>query len=110
MKNRFILFYATLTLLSACSDKKEQVNQPNIILILADDLGSGDVNCYNPNSKIPTPNMDLIAEQGVRFTDAHTGSAVCTPTRYGIMTGRYCWRSRLKRGVLNGYSDHLIDP
>lgn len=110
MKNRFILFFATLTLLSACNEKEEQVKQPNIILILADDLGSGDVNCYNPSSRIPTPNMDLIAEQGVRFTDAHTGSAVCTPTRYGIMTGRYCWRTRLTRGVLNGYSDHLIDP
>jgi len=83
--------------------------QPNIVLILADDLGWGDPTCYNGQSKIPTPNMDRFARQGIRFTDAHTGSAVCTPTRYGIQTGRYCWRSPLKRGVLNGYSEPLIE-
>ncbi|TKG93838.1 Cerebroside-sulfatase [Puteibacter caeruleilacunae] len=81
-----------------------------MVLILADDLGSGDLQCYNKQSEIPTPNMDMLAQQGVRFTDAHTNSAVCTPTRYGIITGRYAWRTRLKRGVLNGYSQHLIDP
>lgn len=89
---------------------EDEVLTPNIILILADDLGTGDVNAYNPDSRIPTPNMDRIAQDGIRFTDAHSGSAVCTPTRYGIITGRYCWRTRLKKGVLNGYSDHLIDP
>jgi arylsulfatase A len=83
--------------------------QPNIVLILADDLGYGDPTCYNEQSKIPTPNMDRLARQGIRFTDAHTPSAVCTPTRYGIQTGRYCWRSPLKRGVLNGYSEPLIE-
>ncbi len=83
---------------------------PNIVYILADDLGYGDPRCYNPESKVPTPNLDRLASQGVRFTDAHSGSAVCTPTRYGINTGRYCWRSRLKKGVLNGYSPALIEP
>ncbi|UCG48862.1 MAG: arylsulfatase [Phycisphaerales bacterium] len=82
---------------------------PNIVFIMADDMGYGDLGCYNKNSKIPTPNMDLLAAQGVRFTDAHSPSAVCTPTRYGVLTGRYCWRSRLKRGVLNGYSPCLIE-
>ncbi|MBT5925878.1 MAG: arylsulfatase [Verrucomicrobia bacterium] len=81
---------------------------PNLIFILADDMGYGDVRAYNPQSKIPTPHLDRLAGEGMRFTDAHTPSAVCTPTRYGFLTGRYCWRSRLKRGVLNGYSDHLI--
>src|SRR5690242_14534140 len=83
---------------------------PNILYILADDLGYGDPRCYNPESKVPTPNLDRLASQGVRFTDAHSGSAVCTPTRYGINTGRYCWRSKLKSGVLQGYSPALIEP
>lgn len=82
--------------------------RPNIIFILADDLGYGDVSCLNPDSKIKTPNIDRIAEQGIRFTDAHSTSAVCTPTRYGILTGRYNWRSTLKEGVLYGYSEPLI--
>jgi arylsulfatase A-like enzyme len=72
-------------------------------------MGYGDLCCYNRDSKIPTPNMDRLAEEGIRFTDAHSPSAVCTPTRYGVLTGRYCWRTRLKRGVLNGYSPCLID-
>ncbi|MCL5280797.1 MAG: arylsulfatase [Planctomycetes bacterium] len=82
---------------------------PNIVFILADDLGYGDPTCYNEQSKIPTPKMDRFAQEGIRFTDAHTGSAVCTPTRYGLQTGRYCWRSSLKRGVLGGYSEPLIE-
>ena len=82
---------------------------PNIIFIMADDLGYGDVGCYNPGSKIPTPNMDRLATEGRRFTDAHSPSGVCTPTRYGVLTGRYAWRSRLKSGVLGGYSPPLIE-
>ncbi|MCH2059330.1 MAG: arylsulfatase [Verrucomicrobiales bacterium] len=82
---------------------------PNIIFIMADDLGYGDVSCYNPDSKIPPPNMDRLASQGRRFTDAHSPSGVCTPTRYGVLTGRYAWRSRLKSGVLGGYSPPLIE-
>ncbi len=84
--------------------------RPNIVYILADDLGWGDLGCYNRESAAPTPNADRLASQGVRFTDMHSPSAVCTPTRYGVMTGRYCWRSRLKKGVLNGYSPNLIEP
>ena len=82
--------------------------RPNIVYILADDLGYGDVQCNNPQGKIPTPNIDKLAAQGMRFTDAHSGSAVCTPTRYGILTGRYCWRSRLQSGVLGPYDKPLI--
>jgi arylsulfatase A-like enzyme len=84
--------------------------QPNVIVILADDMGSGDVRALNPDSAIPTPNLDRLSAEGATFTDAHSGSAVCTPTRYGLVTGRYCWRSPLKKGVLNGYSEHLIEP
>jgi arylsulfatase A-like enzyme len=83
--------------------------RPNIVYVLADDLGWGDLPCYNPGSAIPMPNADRLAAQGVRFTDMHSPSAVCTPTRYGILTGRYCWRSRLKSGVLWGYDRALIE-
>ncbi|MBN1342099.1 MAG: arylsulfatase [Phycisphaerae bacterium] len=85
-------------------------SKPNIVFIMADDLGCGDLGCYNKVSKVPTPNMDRLAADGIRFADAHTPSSVCTPTRYGVLTGRYCWRSRLKRGVLDGYSPCLIEP
>jgi arylsulfatase A-like enzyme len=83
---------------------------PNIVFILADDLGYGDVKCLNPEGKIATPNLDRIAAAGIAFTDAHASSAVCTPSRYSLLTGRYNWRSRLKSGVLNGYSRRLIEP
>jgi len=83
--------------------------KPNIVLILADDMGYGDVHALNPASSIPTPHLDSLAASGMTFTDAHSPSAVCTPTRYGVLTGRYCWRTKLKRGVLGGYSPPLID-
>ena len=82
--------------------------RPNIIVILADDLGYGDVSCNNPDSKIPTPNIDRLAEEGMRFTDGHTSSGVCTPTRYSLLTGRYHWRTHLQQGVLGGFSLPLI--
>lgn len=87
-----------------------QAPLPNIVLILADDLGYGDAGVYNPGAKFRTPHMDSLARAGVRFTDAHSPSAVCTPTRYGLLTGRYCWRSAMKQGVLNGWSPNLIEP
>jgi arylsulfatase A-like enzyme len=83
---------------------------PNIVFIMGDDMGYGDPRCYNPASKIPTPNMDRLAAEGIRFTDAHSPAAVCTPTRYGMLTGRYCWRTRLKRMVLwTEYEEPLIE-
>jgi arylsulfatase A len=82
--------------------------KPNVVYILADDLGYGDPCCYNPKSKIPTPNIDRLAAEGVRFTDAHSPSAVCTPTRYALLTGRYAWRSRLQRNVIGPFSQPLI--
>lgn len=87
-----------------------QSPQPNIIFILADDLGYGDVSFFNTNGKIQTPHIDALAKKGVAFTDAHSGSAVCTPTRYGILTGQYSWRTRLKKGVLTEYDKPLIQP
>ncbi len=82
---------------------------PNIVFILADDMGYGDLACQNPESKIPTPNLDKLAGESMLFTDAHSPSAVCTPTRYSILTGRYCWRTELKRGVLWPWDKPLIE-
>jgi len=101
---------ATLAISCAKPAVDEEKKNPNIIFIMADDLGYGDLRCLNAESKIPTPNMDRLAAEGRIFTDAHSGSAVCTPTRYGVLTGRYAWRTRLKEGVLWGYSPSLIDP
>jgi len=97
---------AAIAALPALADT---IEKPNIVYVLTDDLGFGDVKCNNPQGKINTPYIDKLASQGMRFTDAHTTSAVCTPTRYSIMTGRYCWRTRLKKAVLFGYSKHLIE-
>jgi len=98
-------------LFCSCQSKEKLGDHklPNIIYILADDLGIGDVSIYNSDSKIATPNIDNLARQGMRFTEAHSPSSVCTPTRYGILTGRYCWRTRLPRGVLQGYGQALIE-
>jgi arylsulfatase A len=83
----------------------------NIIVMLADDMGYGDPRCDHPASKIPTPNMDRLAAEGLRFTDAPTPVAVCTPTRYGFLTGRYAWRTRLQTMVLRPeYEEPLIEP
>jgi arylsulfatase A-like enzyme len=101
---------AVLPALLLFSSLTQAAEKPNIIVILADDLGCGDLGCYNKDSKIQTRNFDRVAAQGMRFTDAHSPSAVCTPTRYGILTGRYCWRTQLKQGVLQGYDPLLIEP
>src|SRR5205807_5786748 len=85
-------------------------DKPNIIVILADDLGYGDLKCYNVDSKIPTPSLDRLASQGMRFTDAHASDSLCSPSRYSFLTGRYCFRSRLKNGVLPPWGSTLIEP
>jgi len=84
--------------------------KPNIVVILADDLGYGDLGCYNNSSKIPTPHLDQLARDGMRFTDAHSPSSVCSPTRYALLTGRYAWRTRLQRNVLGPWDRPLIPP
>ncbi len=83
--------------------------KPNIVLILTDDLGYGDVRCYHPGSLVPTPSIDRLAAEGMSFMNAHTSSSVCTPTRYSLLTGRYCWRTRLKEAVLFYYEQPLIE-
>ena len=100
----FLFHFTCLTAIGANSPVR-----PNIVVILADDLGIGDPTCYNRESKISTPNIDRIAREGMRFSDVHSASSVCTPTRYAILTGRYAWRTRMKSGVLQGYSRALIE-
>lgn len=91
-------------------DDSADAGRPNIVLMLADNMGYGELQCLNPKrGKIPTPRLDAIADSGMIFTDAHSGSSVCTPTRYGLMTGRYAWRTRLQSGVLTG-GKSLIAP
>ena len=99
-----------LTGLLCLSSIVSAATKPNFVFILCDDLGYGDVKANNENGKIATPHMDRIAQRGMRFTDAHSSSAVCSPTRYGVMTGRYNWRSKLQSGVLGGLSPRLIEP
>lgn len=102
-----------LTLLSLLLFQSPASSQPkpNVIIILADDLGYGDVQCYNTlQGKIRTPNIDSLAMMGVRFTDAHSSSAVCSPSRYALLTGRYHWRSRLQKGIVDMWERPLITP
>lgn len=102
---------------ASCSSSGEPAPQadaapprPNVIFILADDLGWGDLGCYATDSKVATPRLDALAEQGLRFLDAHSPSSVCSPTRYGILTGRYAWRSELKQSVVWEWGRPLLEP
>ncbi|MCP4311731.1 MAG: arylsulfatase [Bacteroidetes bacterium] len=110
MKSQLFLFILTLSLILGIASCKTELESPNIILFLADDMGYGDPQSYVAGSRVPTPNIDKLAEEGIRFTDAHSPSSVCSPTRYAILTGRYAWRTHLKRGVLGPYSSPLIEP
>lgn len=108
MKNLITYSISVICLLSPAVLRAAE--KPNVIFILADDMGYGDVQALNPErGKIPTPHMDRLAKEGMIFTDAHSSSAVCTPTRYGVLTGRYNWRTKLQKGVLWGFSKPLID-
>ncbi|GGZ33193.1 arylsulfatase [Echinicola pacifica] len=112
MKNSILLFTCLfLTFLVSCKVKNTDTKNkaPNIIIILADDMGYGDIVAYNSQAKVSTPYLDQLANEGMLFTDAHSPSAVCTPTRYGILTGRYSWRTRLKSGVLHPWELPLIE-
>ncbi|MGN0188649.1 MAG: arylsulfatase [Candidatus Cryptobacteroides sp.] len=109
MDNQYTKALLFTSLLAAGGTAAAQ-EKPNIILFLADDMGYGDVSAYNDRTPIVTPNLDRLCGQGIRFTDAHSNSAVSTPSRYGILTGRYAFRSELKSGVLGGFSEPLIRP
>lgn len=99
----------SMIILTLSCEQKSIETQPNIIYILADDLGYGDISAMNPEAAWETTYIDQIASEGMQFTDAHTGSAVCSPTRYGVLTGRYSWRTHLKQGVLWSWDPPLIE-
>ena len=102
------LLFACWALISCADQASEAPALPNILFILADDLGYGDVACYNPESKIPTPNLDQLAREGMRFTDAHSPSTVCTPTRYSILTGRMAFRTGMRSVFVGVQGPSLI--
>ena len=100
-----------LVMTGLCSTllQANETQYPNIVVILADDLGCGDVSSYNPDrGKIPTPNIDRLAKEGMRFTDGHSSSGVCSPSRYTLLTGRYHWRTRLQAGIVGVFDEPLI--
>ncbi|MBC8355079.1 MAG: arylsulfatase [Planctomycetes bacterium] len=105
---------ATITMIGvlsvSCLLAETSLKRPNVVLIFADDMGYGDVRAYDPKSKIATLHLDRLAAEGMMFTDAHSASAVCSPSRYSLLTGRYSWRTALKQGVLGGFSPPLLEP
>ncbi len=104
-----VLILLTFSLIGYSQKAKQEL--PNIIFILADDFGYGSLNCYGADQNLlRTPHIDKLADKGIRFTHAHTPASICTPTRYGFLTGRYPWRSSLKFGVVNATHGLLIDP
>jgi arylsulfatase A-like enzyme len=103
-----VLLVVLLSALAGFSVAKVERSKPNIILILADDMGIDSVSAFNEKLGLRTPAIDRLAEEGMSFTDAHSTSAVCSPTRYGVLTGRYNWRSRLKRGIVGQWERPLI--
>jgi len=113
MKNLYLslILLSIIGIVSCNPEKDKGSSPPNIIIFYADDLGFGDVQSFNPvKGKIPTPNLDRLASEGMRFTDAHSSSGVCSPSRYALLTGRYHWRSRLQRGIVGVFGDALITP
>ena len=105
----FLTALAMMVVVSSVLLAQSDPLRPNIVYILADDLGYGDIQALNPDrGRIQTPHLDRLAGQGMIFTDAHSGSSVCTPTRYGLLTGRYAWRTRLQAGVLDGGNDEPL--
>lgn len=107
---RFLLFLSVIFPAAFFVAVSRGAEQPNIVYIFADDMGYGDVSLLNEKSKIPTPNIDSLGREGIRFTDAHSVCSVCTPSRYGVVTGRYPMRTAVKSMVLNGYAPPIIEP
>ena len=111
MNCRVQIFAAIFGIFAISAAFADEAQKPNIVFVLCDDLGYGDIQSLNPErGKILTPAVDRLASEGMIFTDAHSGSSVCSPTRYGLLTGRYSWRTRLQKGVVQGFADCLIAP
>lgn len=107
---KYLFIVCPLLCLQSCSPQATDDALPNVVFILADDMGWGDVKSYNPESLIPTPNIDRLSEEGLSFMDAHSGAAVCSPTRYGIMTGRFYWRTHKRHSLVMPYDPPVIPP
>ena len=111
MNNRLKTIFCAAACLLTVGLTQAQTSKPNIVFILADDFGYGSVNSYGADkSLLRTPHIDGLAEAGMRFTHAHTPASVCSPTRYGFLTGRYPWRSSMKFGVVDPDGPLLPDP
>ena len=112
MRTQRSLALACLAILAGPAPTQEPAAEPprgpNVVLILADDMGRASVAAYHAKSGLPTPHLDRLAAEGMSFADAHSGSAVCSPTRYGLLTGRYAWRTRLKAGIVGKWQPPLI--
>jgi arylsulfatase A-like enzyme len=107
------LLTAALALLAVATERQTlpAAERPNIVILYADDLGYGDVQCNNPErGKIATPHINRLAAEGLRFTDGHSSSGVCSPSRYALLTGRYHWRTRLQAGIVGLWEQPLIAP
>lgn len=104
-----LLVSSLILLIFTCCTSEKKYHKPNIIIIYTDDQGCGDVSALNPDAKFKTPNIDRLANEGVVFTDGHSSDAVCTPSRYSLLTGRYSWRTSLKQGVLGADGPCLIE-
>ena len=98
-------FSAILSSILVCA---AWAKQPNVLILYADDLGFGDLGCYNKESRIPTPNLDRLASESVRFTDGHSSSGICTPSRFAMLTGRHHWRDF--HGIVNAFGDSVFKP
>jgi arylsulfatase A-like enzyme len=108
---KIVLRWFGMSVLLGCLPLLAAPSKPNVLVILADDVGYGDVQCYNPQrGKIPTPRLDALARAGMRFTDGHSSSSVCSPSRYALLTGRYHWRTRLQSGIVGVFGEPLIAP
>ena len=109
-----ILWVTALTCVAGANAKSDEpasgvslvTRPPNIVILYADDLGFGDLGCYRQESKIPTTNLDRLASEGLRFTDAHSSSGICTPSRYALLTGRYHWRAF--HGIVNAFGQSVL--
>jgi arylsulfatase A len=97
-----------LTLIASACGVVRSAEPPNVLVIYTDDQGFGDASCLNPDAKFQTPNLNRLAAEGITFTNCHSGDSVCTPSRYALLTGRYCWRTKLKRGVMGAEGECLI--
>ncbi len=109
-QGKLLLFFLLAINWFSCTTPQENQRLPHVVFIMADDMGWGDVAAYNPESLTPTPNIDRLAREGLSFMDAHSGGALCTPTRYGIMTGRFYWRTHKKHSLVMPYDPPVIPP